>query len=111
MLLSNDHLSRLAAAQVDFHSQGMLEGSCLSATQQERIICLVEDSLEVESRERGNGNNKESQNQHNDNEDDNNDNDNKDNKDNNYIDLDCGPVDGPTLLNEVFLAQAKGMII
>jgi hypothetical protein len=49
----------------------MLERSCLSTVQQERTIHLVEDSLEVESRERGNGNNKESQNQHNDNEDDN----------------------------------------
>jgi hypothetical protein len=102
MLLSNNCLSRLAAARVDFHSQGMLERSCLSTAQQERTIHLVEDSLEVESRERVNGNNEESQNQHNDNEDDN---------DNNYIDLDCGPVDGPTLLNEVFLAQTKGTII
>jgi hypothetical protein len=104
MLLSNDRLSRLAAARVDFHSRGILERSCLSAAQQERTIRLVEDSLGVESRERGNGNNKESQNQHNDNEDDNDDNDNEDDNDNNYIDMDCGPVDGPTLLNEVFLA-------
>jgi hypothetical protein len=104
MLLSNDCLSRLAAAQVDLHSGGMLERSCLSAAQQERTIHLVEDSLEVESRERGNGNNEESQNQYNDNEDDNDDNNNEDNNDNNYINMDCGPVDGLTLLNEVFLA-------
>ena len=38
MLLTNQHINKLAAAQVDFADHGMLQGTCLSAAWDE-ILC------------------------------------------------------------------------
>lgn len=90
MLTTNSRNDKLAAARIDFHSRGMLEGTCLSETLQalargsddadDGDTDEDEDGVDLDADEGGTNNEPD----------------------------ECGPVDGPPILGEVTLASKKG---
>ena len=126
MLLTNERLDKLSSAHIDFRERGMFARSCLVATSRGIEARANEDGDHNNNNESNNDdNNNESNSDDNKNDNENeNDNDNdsdNDNEesDNNRLKLDkdtynayreCGPVDGPTIYNEVVLSRWKGAL-
>ena len=88
MLTINSRNDKLAAARVDFHSRGMLEGTCLS----EALHKFTHDSGDTDRED----------------EDEDGVGPDVDEDEGDHENDTCGPVDGPPILGEVTLALKKG---
>ena len=92
MLTINSQNNKLAAARIDFHSRGMLDGTCLS----EMVHALAHGSDESDGDESD--------------EDEVGTDLDADKDGGTHEPGDCGPVDGPPILSEVTLASKKGTL-
>jgi len=114
MLTINTRNDKLAAAQVDFSSRGMLEGTCLGETLQ-TLIRELGSNVTSDNNNNNNNNNNEQ------NGPDGNGEGGPDGNGEGGADLDIGhngdedngspgPVDGPPILSEVILAHKRGIV-